>query len=266
MFTTDGYEGLERSYNSDIPGLDPLDRVPSRHPEVPDYPPQPRPQQQPIQLPRLQLPKLSYPKLFLWAILPLSALSTLVLIATSLKPAPVSQTPTPNNPQVQNLELSQAIQITLGEPLQVEGQAMFVSDPSTKLEAATRVLSWQESELIQKRTNEVAVALTVGMATPGHICYQLPQESCLAKLNEQNDRKRLTAQAQGDSEAELAALMQSKVLDRVAAGQSQPHQYQPQLATMAQVQYRAAVAQLNQISPNGRATDILQRLNAGQQQ
>lgn len=162
---------------------------------------------------------------------------------------------TPASQQSKQSEMDQAIAVVLGQQVRFpDGSMRVVSDPAMIINAASSVLKWQESELVQRMANDTSIKIDSAIIKPGHACYSGTKESCIAYIREGLDRELEQAEREGNLDLQALTTMKNKAIDRVSTGELRPDQYKPFLAKVAQSKLRQSqVAQnyIADVSPNG---------------
>lgn len=205
-----------------------------------------------------------YPKLF-WILVAPGTVLGLTLALLSSPPAREAAINTPLSAQTKESVLQSAIAIVLDQPIQTAEGAR----PATAaeiLDAGRRVMADQESQLLQRKVNEWAIAITLGMATPGHPCYQLAQDQCLAVQQRTLDERWQAATQVGNTNELLLVSQLNRALDRMREGRTEPNQWQQDLWRFARVKYLAATQQVDAQTPNGIANTLLKMQQQSAQQ
>lgn len=199
-----------------------------------------------------------YKHIFWFGVVPVTGVLLLSAVFSQSPQLRLINTPASQEAKVQEME--NAIKIVLKQPIRVGDQEVIVSDPKARMDAAAKVLEWQEKELIQRKTVDLSLKISAGMADPGHICYKLGLQSCVAKLREQQDQRRTEAYSTKNLDQLLLIAATDRAIDRVAANKTTADQFDFDLNQIAVAQYRAAQIELDQASPGGEANRILNRV------
>lgn len=205
-----------------------------------------------------------YPKLF-WIVFAPGTVMGLGLVLLSGAPPQEGTINTPLSAQTKESVFQSAVAIVLDQPIQT---AEGVRPPTAAeiLDAGRRVMAQQESELLQRKVNEWAIAITLGQATPNHPCYQLALAQCLAVQQRTLDERWQAATQVGDTNELLLVSQLNRALDRMREGRTEPHQWQQDLWRFARVKYLAATQQVNSQTPNGIANTLLKMQQQSAQQ
>ncbi|QKD83522.1 hypothetical protein HPC62_16135 [Thermoleptolyngbya sichuanensis A183] len=205
-----------------------------------------------------------YPKLFFIVIVPASmvALGTLVLSGNQIQEAAIT---TPLAAQSKQVVYDAAVGIVLDQPIQTT-EGVRPATAAEILDAGRRVMGEMESQLLQRKVNEWFIGITLGMATPGHPCYQLTQEQCVAWQQRTLDERWQAATQVGNTDELLLISSLNRALDRIRENRTEPHQWQPDLWRFARVKYLNATQQLDAQTPNGVANTFMKMKQPAQQQ
>lgn len=205
-----------------------------------------------------------YPKLFMIVILPSSlvALGSLLLSGNQPQDAAIN---TPLSAQTRQNVYESAVAIVLDQPIQT-AEGVRPATAAEILDAGRRVMGEMESQLLQRKVNEWAIAITLGLATPGHPCYQLTQQQCVALQQRALDERWQAATQVGDTDELLLVSNLNRALDRMREGRTEPHQWQQDLWRFARVKYLAATQQVDAQTPNGIANTLLKMQQQSAQQ
>lgn len=168
------------------------------------------------------------------------------------------------DPSQGKLTLEQAIAVTQTGMI-TGAQAASIDQV---LQATRMVMSWQEDELIQLKTNQIQLAIQAGIGTPNHPCFQLAPQQCLTKLQSDTLSDRQQALNRGDTNAVILADQILRAQDRIREGTTDVSKYMPQLQLMARTKYTQAIEMQQAVSPEGQAqlfNQAQQPMQAGMQ-
>ncbi|MFQ3618374.1 MAG: hypothetical protein SNJ57_15805 [Cyanobacteriota bacterium] len=205
-----------------------------------------------------------YPWLFGLVIVPGSmvALGTLLLSGKQTQQGAIN---TPLSAQTKQSVYESAVAIVLDQPIQT-AEGVRPATAAEILDAGRRVMGEMESQLLQRKVNEWAIAITLGMATPGHPCYQLTQQQCLSVQQRTLDERWQAATQVGDTNELLLVSQLNRALDRMREGRTEPNQWQQDLWRFARVKYLAATQQVDAQTPNSIANTLLKMQQQSAQQ
>ncbi len=206
-----------------------------------------------------------YPKLFWFVVVPATGFS---MVGFLLSGGNVTETAinTALSRQSQDSVFQAAIGIVLDQPIPIADGTARAATASEVLDAGRRVMGDQESELLQRKVNEWSIAMTLGQATPGHPCYQLSMEQCIAIQQRDLDTRWQLANQVGNTDELLIVSKLGQALDRIREGNTVPHQWQPDLYQFARAKYVSATQLVKAQTPNGVARTLLKMQQQSAQQ
>lgn len=208
--------------------------------------------------------KFNYTILFWTLIAPGTALVLFSLMVINNRPPQMQELDTPLSESSQNQSLETSVAIVLDQPIVASNGTSRPAVVSEVLEASKQVMNWQEDELLQKKANELLLAITLGVGNPTHICYQKSLEGCLDILQAGNDVDRMAALQVGDTTTVMTLDAMNRVFDRIREGNTRANRYQPDLYQVGRTKFLWAKRQLQQASPEGQASLLLMQQQMSQ--